>query len=94
MEGGADGGERAAELVGQHRQELVLAAVGLAQLVVQAGVLDGDGRAPGQVLGQRRSAGPYRRPDSAATNVTTPSVSPRAASGTQCMIPERADSLP
>ena len=46
----ADRGQRVAEFVGQGRQELVLAAVGLPQFPVKLGVLDGDGRSVGQVL--------------------------------------------
>ena len=51
--GGAGGrGERVAQLVGEHREELVLAAVGLAQLAVQPGGLDDAGRLPGVELDQ------------------------------------------
>ena len=42
----ADRGQRVAEFVGQGRQELVLAAVGVPQRLVELGVLDGD---PGPV---------------------------------------------
>ena len=48
----ADRGQGVAQLVGQGGEELVLAAVRLLQLAVEPGVLDGDRRARGQVLGQ------------------------------------------
>ena len=46
-------GQRVAEFVGQHRQELVLAAVRLPQLPIEAGVFDGDGGTAGKVFRHR-----------------------------------------
>ena len=53
LDGVADRGQRVAQLVGEHRQELVLAAVVLLDVAVEPGVVDGDGGAAGQVFGQR-----------------------------------------
>ena len=55
VQGVADRGERVAQLVRQHRQELVLQPVGLAQLGVEPGVFDGARRARCQVLATARS---------------------------------------
>ena len=52
VQGVADRGQRVAQLVGEHRQELVLAAVGLADLAVEPGVLDELGGLAGVELDQ------------------------------------------
>ena len=57
LHGVADRGQRVAQLVGQHRQELVLAPVGLLERRQQVRVLDGDDRAVGQVLRRREVGG-------------------------------------
>ena len=46
----ADRGQRVAELVGQHRQELVLAAVGLLERRQEPRILDGDDGTVGEVF--------------------------------------------
>ena len=50
--GGADGCQRVAQLVGEHRQELVLAPVVFLDVTVEPGILDGDGGAGGEVFDQ------------------------------------------
>ena len=54
LERGEHGRERVAQLVRQHGQELVLAPVRLLRLAVQAGVVEGEARAPAEVLGDRQ----------------------------------------
>ena len=46
----ADGGQRVAEFVGQHRQELVLAPVGLLQCRQEVRILDSDDGTVGEVF--------------------------------------------
>jgi hypothetical protein len=52
-QGVLDGGERVAQLVREHGEKLVLAAVRFLRLAVEAGVLDGDRGPVGEVLGER-----------------------------------------
>ena len=52
LHGIADGGERAAQLVAQHREELILAAVGFLERAVQPGILHDHGGPVSEVLGQ------------------------------------------
>ena len=62
VEGVLDGGQWVAQFVGQHRQKLVLAPVGLDQFAVEAGVLEGNGGAVGQILRQGQVGGPVAPP--------------------------------
>ena len=83
LDGVADRRQRVAQLVGEHRQELVLLPVGLLDLVVEPGVLQGAWRPgrrrsrPRPTVGRAERRGRTR----AATAPGRPSVRPRARSG-------------
>ena len=62
FDGAADRRQRVAQLVGEHRQEFVLAAVVFLDVAVEPGVVDGDGRAAGKVFGEREVVGRRTRP--------------------------------
>ena len=52
LHGVADWGERVAQLVSQHRQELILAAGRILELVIEPGILHHQGGTVSEVLGQ------------------------------------------
>jgi hypothetical protein len=51
LQGGEDGRQRVAQLMAEQGEELVLAAIGLARLAVEAGVLEGQRGAAAQLIG-------------------------------------------
>ena len=57
VQAAADRGQRVAQLVGEHGEEFVLAAVGVLDLGIEPGILDGNGRPVGNVLGQGQIGG-------------------------------------
>ncbi len=74
LHGVADWGERVAQLVSQHRQELILAAGRILELAIKSGILHNQGGAVSDLLRQAR--GRRRPPSKVAKGDSNPSFCP------------------
>ena len=82
VSGIVDCGQRIAQLVGEHRQKIVLLTIGAAQLVVQPAVIDCRGGPPREFLGDVEFVGRERCASVRSAKPMTPIVRPRLSSGT------------